>query len=148
MSATAFFGGQFFGGEFFSSSSSAAPEVSTLSPAGRSTGGKGKRKVIIGERLYEVESLRDVEFILKRVVREESEPVTKAAIKRIRVVDRVAARIDESPAVALPIPSVEVDWSGLWAQLAAQDRTYADILMRVLAKMDEDDIEAVLLAIH
>lgn len=142
MSATSFFGGEFFGGEFFNTP--VTPPESGLSPAGRASGSR-KRKVLIGERLYEVDSLRDVEFLLKRVVREDPEPVTRAAVRRTRVVDRATAKLDETPPVALPIASVDVDWSGLWAQLAVQDRAYADLLMRVLAKQEEDDIEAILL---
>lgn len=142
--ATSFFGGAFFNGEFFNTpvtSSATGP-----GPAGKSSGSeKRKRKVLIGDRMYEVESLRDVEFLLKRVVRQEAEPVTKAAVRRVRVVDRATAKIGESHPVALPIASVDVDWSGLWAQLAVQDRAYADLLMRVLDRIEEDELEMLLL---
>lgn len=140
--ATSFFGGAFFGGEFFNTSGP-TPEVVTQTPAGRSS--RKRRKVLIGKRLYEVDSLRDVEFLLKRVVREEVEPVTKAAKARIRVVDRVRADPEETASVRVPMASVEVDWSALWTQLAIQDRAYAETLERVLAKQEEDDIDAILL---
>jgi hypothetical protein len=139
--ATSFFGGAFFGGEFFNTP--VTPTTTAQTPAGRSS--KGKRKVIVGERLYEVDSLKDVEFLLKRVIREEPEVVTKAAKARTRVVDRLGAKVEAQAPVELPMASVDVDWSSLWAQLAVQDRTYADALLRVLARQEEDDIEAILL---
>lgn len=142
--ATSFFGGSFFSGEFFNTP--ATPTTETVVGGGiPSKNSKRKRKILIGERLYEVENLRDVEFLLKRAVRTEAEPVTRAATRRLRVVDRVTAKLDAEAPVAFPIPSVEVDWSSLWAQLAVQDRAYADILMQVLARQDEEDIEAILL---
>lgn len=136
--ATSFFGGAFFGGEFFNT-----PAVVTTgqTPAGKSS--KKRRKVIIGDRLYEVDSLKDVEFLLKRVVREESEPVKVAAKGRVRVVDTLKVeRVLEAPSIPL---QTQIDWSALWNQLAIQDREYALILERVLMRQEEDDIETLLL---
>lgn len=49
--ATAFFGSNFFGGEFFSSTGSVVtPDVTTPTPAGRSSG--PKRKWLIGNRTF------------------------------------------------------------------------------------------------
>lgn len=141
--ATSFFGGEFFGGEFFNTPVSPPVVGASVTPAGRST--KRKRRVIIGDRLFEVDSLKDVESLLKRVVRDEPERVTRAAKARIRVVDRVSARLDKEPPVVLPIVSQDADWSALWDQLAAQERAYADELIRVLRAQDEDDVEAILL---
>ena len=139
---TSFFNGAFFGGEFFNTP--AAVTASGLADAGgRST--KRRRRVIIGDRLYEVSSLRDVELLLKRTVREESEPVTKAAKARVRVVDRVSAKLEKEAPVSVPVASAEVDWSALWNQLAMQDMAYALELERVLRNQEEDDIEAILL---
>lgn len=133
------------GGEATLEKSGGAVASGPTPAGGVSKGGKRKRKVVIGDRVYEVDSLRDVEFLLKRVVREEAEPVTKAAKARIKVVDRVTAKAEPEAFVALPVASVEVDWSALWRQLAAQDTAYADALARVLAKQEEDDIETILL---
>ena len=141
--ATSFFNGAFFNGEFFNTGSTPAVVAATITPAGKSSGKRSKRKVLVGSRLYEVDSLRDVEFLIKRVVREEVEPVTRAAKARIRVVDRVSAKLDTVEPVALPV-AAEVDYSALWVQLAMQDRAYAEILENVLARQEEDDIEAVL----
>ena len=126
---------------------SVAPE-NTIVPAGspivgRST--KRRRKVMIGERLYEVESLKDVEFLLKRLIREDVEPVVEAAKASIRIVDRVSAKVERAAPVVLPEASAVVDWSPLWNQLAMQDRAYAEALERVLARQEEDDIETLLL---
>lgn len=143
--ATSFFGGEHFGGEFFNTGSTPPVVAAGPTPAGGGTA-KRKRKVIIGEKVYEVESLRDVEFLLKRVVRDEVEPVesiAKSAKARIRVVDRMAAKLDKVEPVALPM--AEVDWSSLWVQLAMQERAYAEILERVIARQEEDDIETLLL---
>ena len=145
--ATSFFGGNFFGGEFFSTSGP-APEVVATGPGPAGRPSKSRRRVVIGSRLYEVDSLRDVEFLLKRLVREDAEPVTKSAKARVRVVDRVRADIESAPPQSIPVASVEVDWSALWMQLAIQDRAYADALERAIARMEEDDIEAILLALH
>ena len=141
--ATSFFNGAFFNGEFFNTGGT-PPVVAaaTLAPAGRSSRGR-KRKVLVGDRMYEVDSLKDVEFLLKRVVRDDPEPVAKAAKARIRVVDRVSAKLEAVEPVALPV-AAEVDWSSLWVQLAMQDRAYAEALERVMRNMEEDDIEAVL----
>lgn len=141
--ATSFFGGAFFNGEFFNTP--VTTDTAIVGGGVPSKHSKRKRKVLIGERLYEVENLRDVEFLLKRAVRTEAEPVMRAAQRRVRVVDRVTARLEAEAPVALPMQSVEADWSGLWAQLAVQDRAYADLLMQVLARQDEEDIEALLL---
>lgn len=144
--ATSFFGGAFFSGEFFNTP--VTPASTGPGPAGRSSGSsreKRRRKIIIGDRLYEVDSLSDVEFLLKRVVREETGPITRAATARVRVVDRVTTKLGEAPAIAVPVPSATVDWSGLWAQLAVQNRDYADALLRVLERQEEDDIETLLL---
>lgn len=144
--ANSFFNGAFFGGEFFNTPVTPPSSGTVLGGAGHaSRSQKKRRKIIVGERLYEVDSLRDVELLLKRVVRTEAEPVTRAAVRRTRVVDRATARLDKEPAVALPVASVEVDWSGLWAQLAVQDRAYADLLMRVLDRIEEDELEMLLL---
>lgn len=141
--ATSFFNGAFFNGEFFNTGGTPPVVVApTLAPAGRSSRGR-KRKVLVGDRMYEVDSLKDVEFLLKRVVREDVEPVAKAAKARIRVVDRVSAKLEAVEPVALPV-AAEVDWSSLWTQLAMQDRAYAEALERVMRNMEEDDIEAVL----
>ena len=118
-------------------------------PAGKSTRKyKQRRKVLIGDRLYEVDSLSDVELILKRMVRQEAEPVTRAAKARIKVVDRVSARAEKQAPVALPVASEAVDWSALWTQLQEQDAAYANALVRAIARQDEDDIETLLLALH
>ena len=139
MSATSFFGGAFFGGEFFNTPAA----VSTgQTPAGKAS--KKRRKVIIGDRLYEVDSLKDVEFLLKRVVREDAEPIKVAAKGRVRVVDTLTTKLDVQEPVALPMQAM-VDWSALWNQLAIQDREYALILERVLMRQEEDDIETILL---
>lgn len=114
-------------------------------PAGQSIGGKRRRKVVIGDRLYEVDSLRDVEFLLKRIVREESAPVIEATKARSVVVDRIVADEVVQAVTAPPMPLVPIDWGPLWAQLAAQDSAYAQILERVLMKQEEDDIEVLLL---
>jgi FKBP-type peptidyl-prolyl cis-trans isomerase (trigger factor) len=95
--------------------------------------------------MYEVDSLKDVEFLLKRVIREEVEPIAKAAKARVRVVDRVTARLEEARPVELPVASVEVDWGPLWEQLALQDAAYAAELIRALEAREEDDLEAILL---
>ena len=145
MATTSFFGGDFFSGEFFNTPATPG-EVAGLAPAGRSS--KSRRKVLIGDRLYEVESLRDVELLLKRMVRQDAEPVTKAAKARVRVVDRVDAKLTPEAKIAVPMASVEVDWSALWNQLAMQDMEYALALQRVLMRQEEDDIEAVLLMLH
>lgn len=119
--------------------------VSGPTPAGGvSRGGRRKRKVLIGDRLYEVDNLRDIEFLLKRVVREEA-PVVATPKPRKRVVDRVSEAVEAEAPVALEIPSIAVDWSPLYRQLAAQDAAYADLLAKVLEKQEEDDLESILL---
>lgn len=138
-----FFGGDFFGGDYFCGT--VTPTVAALAPAGRSTRDRKKRKVLIGDRLYEVDSLKDIELLLKRIVRTDPEPVVEAAKARVRVVDRVRAKVDPERPVSFPIPSVELDWSGLWNQLAIQDMAYARELERVLQKQEEDDLESILL---
>src|SRR5574343_810346 len=140
---TSFFNGAFFGGEFFNTPAVVIGGTPVTDAGGRSA--KRKRKVIIGDRLYEVDSLRDVELILKRTVRDEAEPATRAANARVRVVDRVSAKLDKEEAVRVPVDSAEVDWSALWNQLAMQDMAYALELERVLRNQEEDDIEAILL---
>jgi hypothetical protein len=140
--ATSFFGGSFFSGEFFNTP--VTPASTGLADAGRASKAR-RRRVIIGDRLYEVDSLKDVDLLMKRVVRAEVAPVTKAAKARIRVVDRVTAKLDAEPAVALPMASVEVDWTALYEQLAVQDRAYADALIRAIARQEEDDLETILL---
>ena len=143
--ATSFFGGAFFGGEFFNTPAPATDSGPT--PAGKSTG-KSKRRVVIGDRLYEVDSLRDVEFLLKRIVREEEpEPIATKAAGRVRVVDRVRAQVEPGNAVEDSV-EVPVDWSALWQQLAVQEMAYADILAKVLMRQEEDDIETILLLMH
>lgn len=119
--------------------------VPTLSPAGRSTGGKRKRKVMIGDRLYEVDSLRDVEFLLKRVVRSEPEVVEEARKPRKRVVGRVSAKAEKPASVPVQIPAIAVDWTPLYKQLAEQDAEYARLLVKAIARQEEDDIETILL---
>jgi hypothetical protein len=144
--ATSFFNGAFFGGEFFNTP--VTPVSSGPGDAGVvSARKKRRRKILVGNRMYEVDSLSDVELILKRVVRDETdaEPVKKAAKSRVRVVDRITAKLDPEPSIAAPIQAVEVDWSGLWAQLALQDRAYADALVRILERQEEDDIETIVL---
>lgn len=131
----------------FSDGQGVAPPVvtaPTLSPAGRSTGGKRKRKVMIGDRLYEVDSLRDVEFLLKRVVRSEPEAAEGAKKPRKRVVDRVAKAEKQAP-VAVSVPAIAIDWSPLYKQLAEQDAEYARLLVKAIARQEEDDIETILL---
>lgn len=116
-----------------------------LAPAGRSTRGGKKRKVMIGDRLYEVDSLRDVEFLLKRLVRSEPEVVEEARKPRKRVVGRVSAKAEKPAPVAVEIPAIAVDWSPLYEQLAAQDAEYARLLVKAIARQEEDDIETILL---
>lgn len=142
--ATSFFGGSFFGGEFFNTPGPTPEPETSVTPAGGVVK-RRKRKVIVGDRAYEVDSLRDVEFLLKRVVREEVETVTKAAKARVRIVDRVSAKLDKEEPVALPVASAEVDWSALWAQLAIQGREYAVALEKAIQRQEEDDLEAILL---
>jgi hypothetical protein len=90
-----------------------------------------------------VNNLSDVALLLKRVVRSDPEPVVRASKARVRVVDRVEARIERE---APPSPVIEaLDWSPLWEQLAIQDMEYAREFERVLMRMEEDDIEALLL---
>ena len=145
---TSFLGGAFFGGEFFNTAT-VTPGVSpSIVDGGFATrSAKKRRKVLIGDTLYEVNSLRDVELILKRIVRDEIKPetVTKAAKARIRVVDRVEAKLPQEAPVEAVLPSQEVDWSALWNQLALQDLAYAMELERVLRLQEEDDLEAILL---
>ena len=145
---TSFFNGAFFNGEFFNTGTTPVVVTPTVTPAGRSTSGKGKRRVLIGDRLFEVENLRDVESLLRRVVRQEAEPVVEAAKARVRVVDRVSARLDAQEPVALPMATVEVDWGALWSQLALQSMEYAHALERVLMRQEEDDLESILLTLH
>lgn len=144
---TSFFNGAFFNGEFFNTGTTPVVVTPTVTPAGRSTRG-GKRRVLIGDRLFEVENLRDVESLLRRVVRQEAEPVVEAAKARVRVVDRVSAKLDAQAPVALPMASVEVDWGALWSQLALQSMEYAHALERVLMRQEEDDLESILLTLH
>ena len=119
--------------------------VTGLSPAGAVVSKKRKRKVLVGNRMYEVDSLKDVEFLLKRIVRQE--PIKAPVVPRKRVVDRVSADVVAEAPVALEIPSIAVDWSPLYRQLAVQDTAYADLLAKVLEKQEEDDIETLLLMI-
>lgn len=127
----------------------APPVVTTTTPtpAGGVTGRSKKRTVLIGDKTYRVNSLRDVDLILKRVVRTEAEPVTKAAKARIKVVDRVSATPLPEAFQPVPMPVAEVDWSALATQLAMQDRAYAEVLAKVLAKQEEEDIETLLMLI-
>ena len=142
-----FFGGEFFDGNFYCGG--ATPVSATaLAPAGRSTRERKKRKVVIGDRLYLVESLDDVEFLLKRLVREESEQVVPAAKARVRVIDRLKVKPEAQDEIQLPIASAEVDWSALWTQLAMQDAEYARALVKIIARQEEDDIESILLMLH
>lgn len=144
--ATSFFGGAFFGGEFFNTPGPTPEPTTTPSPAGRASKSR-KRRVLIGSRMYDVDSLRDVEFLLKRVVREEVREVTKAAKARVRVVDRIKVDPEEEAPQRVPMSSVEVDWSALWTQLAMQGREYAQALERAIQKQEEDDLDALLLLI-
>lgn len=123
-------------------------ETTTVTPAGEGGKKKRKRKVLVGDRMYEVNSLRDVEFLLKRIVRQEATEVLKPAKARKKVVDRVSADVVAEAPVAVPMASVEVDWTPLIQQLEAQDRAYAEVLMKVLARQEEDDIETILLMLH
>lgn len=125
------------------------PVVTTTAPtpAGGVSGKGKKRTVLIGDKTYRVNSLRDLDLILKRVVRTEAEPVTKAAKARIMVVDRVSATPLPEAFQPVPMPVADVDWSALATQLAMQDRAYAEVLAKVLAKQEEEDIETLLMLI-
>lgn len=137
--ATSFFGGAFFNGEFFNTPGPTPEPDVTVTPAGS----RRKRKVLIGDRLYQVNNLSDVALLLKRVVRDDPEPVVEASKARVRVVDRVEARIEQE---APPSHVIEaMDWAPLWEQLAIQDMEYAREFERVLMRMEEDDIETLLL---
>lgn len=102
---------------------------------------------MIGDRLYEVDSLRDVEFLLKRVVRSEPGGVEEAKKPRKRVVDRVSAKAEKQASVAVPMPSIAVDWSPLYKQLAEQDAEYARLLVKAIERQEEDDLETILMLI-
>ena len=122
------------------------PVVTTTTPTlagGVSKGGKRKRRVMIGDRLYEVDSLKDVEFLLKRVVR--THEVAKPAAPRKVVKGKVSAKAEAPPAVTVQVPYVTPDWSGLYKQLEEQDAAYARALVRALERAEEDDIETLLL---
>lgn len=120
------------------------PDVTpTIVPAGAPA--KRRRKVMIGNRLYEVDSLRDVEFLLKRIVREQEPP--EAPKPRTKVVAKVKAKLDpikEPASIEVPM----ADWSALYQQLARQDQAYAQLLEKVLRKQEEDDIEVILMLLH
>lgn len=122
--------------------------TATVTPAGEGGGRKRKRTVLIGDKTYKVNSLRDVEFLLKRLVRQGAVEVPKPVKARKKVVDRVTADVVAEAPVAVPMASVEVDWTPLIQQLEAQDRAYAEVLLKVLARQEEDDIETLLLLIH
>ena len=98
---------------------------------------------MIGDRLYEVDSLKDVEFLLKRVVR--THEVAKPAAPRKVVKGKVSAKAEAPPAVTVQVPYVTPDWSGLYKQLEEQDAAYARALVRALERAEEDDIETLLL---
>ena len=100
---------------------------------------------MIGDRLYEVDSLRDVDLILKRLVRSEPEVVEEARKPRKRVVDRVSAKAEKPAPEPAQIPAIAIDWSPLYTQLAEQDAEYARLLVKAIARQEEDDIETILL---
>lgn len=133
------------GGEA-SFSTSGGSVASGPTPAGGVTSSKRKkRKVLIGDDLYEVDNLRDVEFLLKRIVRN-PEPV-KAVKPRKVVTERISTKADPAAPVAVPMASVEVDWNGLYAQLAEQDAAYARALVKAMEAVEEEDIETLILSL-
>ena len=124
-------------------STSGGSVASGPTPAGGIISGKRRKRVVIGDDVYDVDSLRDVEFLLKRVVRTEAPPKPKK--RRTKVVDRVDAKVTPEAVVEASVPSIAVNWAPLWRPLAAQDQEYANALVKALERQEEDDIETLLL---